>query len=507
MSKQSEPVVIKTHNLGYKTGHRTLLHSIDLKIEKGEVFIITGPSGSGKTTLAKIIARELIPTSGELFFGEGLKIEMVPQQDQFISVAGLRTTYYGQRYENPNDDGIPTVKYFLKKAVSKLQKNHFIEVVGELEIEYLLERKLLSLSNGERKRVQLAMAWLKNPDVLILDQPFIGLDVHSREKLHHIIEKRKNKGNTFVIVSDPDHISLFADKVLELKQGTVFKLVSGKEYLPVKLKEEGFINAAKKEFFKELISEKKEYRFVVRMREVNVSFNWKQVLHDINWEVKAGDQWVLMGPNGAGKTTLLSLISADNPQGYTNDLVLFDQKRGSGESIWDIKKKIGFVSPELHLYFLRQRGIYHPAHGAQTNYNSLNCLDVVLSGLNDEVGFNTSHSDRQIDLATKWLKILDMKHLGTSPFLYSSLGEQRIILLARALIKSPDLLILDEPCQGLDPTQTGHFLKVLDYINENNKTTMIYVTHRAEEIPSRVSHILKLETGKIKESGKFAGNL
>ena len=239
------------------------------------------------------------------------------------------------------------------------------------------------------------------------------------------------------------------------------------------------------------------------MKNVNVSFGGKKVLNGINWEVKTGGQWVLKGPNGAGKTTLLSLITADNPQGYTNDLVLFDRKRGSGESIWDIKKKIGFVSPELHLYFLRQKSIYHPAAGIPTSYNSMTCLDVVLSGLNDEIGFNTSYSERSLRLAKLWLRLLKLEHLEKSPFLYTSLGEQRIFLLARALIKLPDLLILDEPCQGLDPSQTRRFLKLLDHICENGNTTMIYVTHRAEEIPLCVSHILELENGCVMQEGIF----
>ncbi len=503
MSGNSEILVIEALDLEFKWNHRVLLQSISLKIKKGEVFIITGPSGSGKTTLAKIIAGELIPTSGELFFYEDLKVEMVSQQDQLVLGTGLRTTYYGQRYENPNEEGIPTVADYFRNTVHGFQENQWDGISNELEIETLLQRKLLSLSNGERRRIQLAVALLKKPNLLILDQPFVGLDVHSREKLGQLIVNLKNKGKTFVIVSDPAPISDFADTILELNEGTVIRIVSGKDYSALEPTGTGKYDFLSNEVFKELFLQKKEYEFIVRMKNVNVSFRGVKVLENINWVVNKGEQWVLKGPNGAGKTTLLSLVTADNPQGYTNDLVLFDRKRGSGESIWDIKKKIGFVSPELHLYFLRKKSIYNPASGMEMNYNSLTCLDVVLSGLNDEIGFNTSYSERSLRLAKLWLGILNMEHLEKSPFLHSSLGEQRIILLARALIKLPDLLILDEPCQGLDPLQTERFITLLDFICENSKTTMIYVTHRVEEIPLCVSHILELENGCVIRKGIF----
>jgi molybdate transport system ATP-binding protein len=504
MQNYSAETVVEGFNLEVKVNYKIILQSVNIKIKRGEVFIITGSSGSGKTTLAKIICGELKPTKGELFIHENMKPVMVSQQDHFITAAGLRTSYYGQRYENPNQEGIPTVIAYFKKAIHGFQENLLDEIIGELEIKHLLERKLLSLSNGERKRVQLAVALLQSPGLLILDQPFVGLDVHSREKLGQIIENLKNTGKTIVLVCDPAHIPAFADTILELDKETVTKLVSLEDYTSPVPKGEKEIDSSGNDFFSEMNGKKENYQFVVKLINGNVSFGGKHVLSDINWEVKPGEQWVLRGHNGAGKTTLLSLVTADNPQGYTNDLVLFDRKRGSGESIWDIKRKIGFVSPELHLYFLRQRGIYNPAQGTQESYNSLTCLDVVLSGFNDEVGFNTSCSERSLRLAKQWLKMLRMDHLEKSAFLHSSLGEQRIILLARALVKIPQLLILDEPCQGLDNLQTERFTGLLNLICENVNTTMIYVTHRAEEIPTCVSHFLELENGKVKGMGNFS---
>ena len=489
----SPDAIVKAIDLAYNVNHKTIFQQLNFQIGEGETFVITGPSGSGKTTLARIVSGLLKPTLGQLVFLKEITSKFVPQQDDFLAASGLRVTYYSQRYENPTQEIVPNVQEYLTKKVAGVEMKTLQAVLKELEIEYLPERKILSLSNGERKRVQLAEALLQKTDLLVLDQPFVGLDVYSRETLFRILEMQKKNGITLVLVSEYSLIPPFADQVFELdKPGESYSISENNAETP----HFGLLN--------NLAEQEQQFDKIVSMRNVKVSYGGEAVLSGINWEVKPGEKWLLSGPNGAGKTTLLSLISADNPQGYSNDLVLFDRKRGSGESIWDIKKKIGFVSPELHLYFLRHRGLYNAAASIQVSYNSLSCIDVVLSGLKDEVGFTTSGSHFEMKTTREWLHLLGMEHLSSAPFLHSSLGEQRIILLARALIKSPDLLILDEPCQGLDPSQTKRFTEVLDAVCLQHQTTLIYVTHRQEEVPSCITHFLELEKGKIKDSGNVS---
>lgn len=240
------------------------------------------------------------------------------------------------------------------------------------------------------------------------------------------------------------------------------------------------------------------------MRNVNVTIEGKKILNDINWTVKSGEKWVLSGDNGAGKTTLLSLISADNPQAYINNIVLFDNKRGSGESIWDIKKKIGFVSPELHSYFLRGQGINNSIPGLKNKkgiYSKLSCIDVITSGINDEVGFSSSDSKNQVEMAEKWMNLLSLSHLSESAYVNASLGQQRSLLLARALIRLPPLLVLDEPCQGLDQKQTSLFTSLLFQINQLINFTLVYVTHNKNEIPEWINRMIILDKGEIKYIG------
>lgn len=506
MSSQIQNPIIEIQNLGFRIHQKTILKSLEFSIKKGETFVITGPSGSGKTTLAEILMGNLEPSEGQIRFAENFEALIVSQQDHFVSATDLRIAYYSQRYESLNEDGIPTISEYLHRTVPGIHTNKLWKVLKELEIDSLSNRKILSLSNGERKRVQLAEALLQNPDMLVLDQPFTGLDSHSRKKLTGILQNLKNSEMTLVIVCDEFHIPPFTDFIISLGLNGDSKIIpysdfhkSGKEYLNLSVN-------ADHELLMEIARSKSHSSLVVRMRNVNVSYNGEKVLRNINWEIQAGEKWLLYGPNGAGKTTLLSLISADNPQGYSNDLILFDQKRGSGESIWDIKKKIGFVSPELHHYFLRRKSIYKPAKGEVTSYDGLTCLDVVSSGWKDEIGFTSLRTKMETDLARKWLHLVGMEKLEKASFLQSSLGEQRIVLLARALIKSPELLVLDEPCQGLDQFQIRNFLNLLDLICTDNQTTLIYVTHLAEEIPLCITNELALENGSVAQNCRLKGN-
>lgn len=189
----------------------------------------------------------------------------------------------------------------------------------------------------------------------------------------------------------------------------------------------------------------------------------------------------LLGHNGAGKSTLLSLINGDNPQAYANDIVLFDRKRGTGESIWDIKGKIGFVSPELHQYF--------PTDNS--------CLQVIESGFYDTLGLFRPSSAQKAAIALRWMKLLELDAYMRKPLKNVSASAQRLVLLARALVKNPPLLIFDEPCQGLDAHQQQHFKHIVDAICKMGNTTLIYVTHYQHEIPDSVDRVLKLDKGLI----------
>ncbi|MGH2643511.1 MAG: ABC transporter ATP-binding protein, partial [Chitinophagaceae bacterium] len=220
--------------------------------------------------------------------------------------------------------------------------------------------------------------------------------------------------------------------------------------------------------------------------QVHVKYGNTPILENINWIIHKGEKWALLGPNGAGKSTLLSLLSGDNPQAYANTIYLFDKKRGSGESIWDIKSKIGFVSPELHVYFR----------------SNSSCLDVILSGYSDTMNVNHKKiTKEQIGHAIDWMQLLDIEYLKDQKFKQLPAGKQRLVLLLRALVKDPSLLILDEPCQGLDEEQKSHFKNILETACGDPERSLIYVTHYLDEIPDIVNHVLHLTKGQVVEEG------
>lgn len=490
---------IEFKNIVYRPDGKTILNDISFKLSVGQSMAIVGPSGCGKTTLGRLIARKLKPTAGKLIFAEYLNCQMVEQQDNFMAISRIGSSYYGQRYENQGMEQSPTIQEYLQQIAEDIDW-----VIDSLNISHLKNSKLMQLSNGERKRTQLAEALLHHPEVLVLDQPFVGLDLQSRQKLGRQIVELHYSGKTIILICDALHVPEEIDWVLEMDHGQVVRLISRSHYFPET--ENGNSPEILEHFF-ETLPESTDAHFdlAVRMNKVTVVHGEFEILKNIDWTIRKGERWALMGPNGAGKTTLLSLISADNPQGYVNDLTLFDRKRGSGESIWDIKKRIGYVSPELHLYFLRGKGIFNTIPGLEKSLsnsgNSLRCDEVITSGFNEQIGFSLSHSDLQKRTVKAWFSILQLEHLADRKFAEASLSEQRLLLLARALVKLPSLLILDEPCQGLDAHQTKRFTAILDVICRHLNTTMIYVTHYPEEIPQSITQLLQLENGQVKYCG------
>ena len=508
---QYSEIRVCAERLSLKNGLSTILENINLEIREGESFVVTGSSGSGKTSLGRVLSGLLSPSAGTLSIAPGLKRLMVEQQDHFMSLSGRRSTYYGQRYENQGMENTPTVLEYLQKVSEKAIPSSgpavLKAILEQMQINHIAESKLLQLSNGERKRTQLAAALLQKPDLLVLDQPFVGLDAESRENLTDLLTMQMEAGISLVIICEPEHIFPRVHRVVELHAGRIVQFVPPNEYKAA-IRENGMEEEkTDPRLFSVLPASAETFSDIIRMKDVNVTIGGKQILKKINWQVKSGERWALLGHNGAGKTTLLSLVTADNPQGYTNDLVLFDRRRGSGESIWDIKSRIGFVSPELHLYFLRGEGIFNTIPGLSTRsrqkYDSLSCMDVIISGFKNEIGFASAPTDLQRQVAGIWFSILQLDHLKDRLFMHASLGEQRSLFLARALVKSPSLLILDEPCQGLDHSQTRQFVHLLNDICLHLKTTLVYVTHLKDEIPDCIDTLLMLERGQVKYSGKY----
>lgn len=494
----SAQVILTLSQVRVRQATYTLFEALSWQIEAGENWALIGESGSGKSALLQTIAGNLPVSAGKIVyqFYEGVKqnyladasftaqkmMAMVASKHQFKNLSNTKDFYYQQRYNSSDSEDAPTVQFYLNQIPKSTIANPtwtFDYTIQKLKLEPLLDKQLIKLSNGETKRLLLAAALLKHPSLLLLDNPLTGLDVQSRAAFNDLITEISQSGITIIMATSPHEIPDAITNIAILDQQQLKKTMLKEAFKPESLKSN--LVQVDMEELKDLLSQKPDASFstIISMENVNIRYGENQVLNNINWKVLPGERWALLGSNGAGKSTLLSLINGDNPQAYANNIVLFDRKRGSGESIWDIKKKIGFVSPELHQYF-----------PAETS-----CLQVIESGFYDTLGLFRPSNPQKTELALRWMKLLQIESNARKLLKNVTASTQRLVLLARALVKNPPLLIFDEPCQGLDEQQQQHFKYLLELICQNSNTTLIYVTHYQQEIPAVVDQVLRLEQG------------
>ncbi|MEY3432395.1 MAG: hypothetical protein RL131_331 [Bacteroidota bacterium] len=462
-------------------GGIAIVNKVGFTLENNDHLAICGPSGSGKSTIAKVLHGDVF-ARGELFFLDQNTEPIVPksvyvdQQHRFKNRSNVSNFYYQQRYNSTDNEDSLTVLEELNRLV--IDAHH--EWITAFDILKLLDKPLIQLSNGENKRLQLVKALTASPDILILDNPYLGLDATGRLILSESINRISESGIKIILIANEEDLPSCITHVLWMENG------NGSFHSKSHFLENNQLPQASKlthsaalhSLFKKTSS---RTNAIIELKNLHIQYGAKLILNNINWKVMRGERWCVTGPNGSGKSTLLSLITADNPQGYANEIYLFGKKRGSGESIWDIKSKIGYVSPELHLYFDQ----------------GFTCKEVVASGLFDTIGLFRKLTQDQEILVAKWLDAMEISDLQDKYMHQLSLGMQRWVMLTRAFVKNPELLILDEPCQGLDRIQTQNFLYLIDSICNDTNLTLIYVSHYTEDIPTCITHRMHLENGNV----------
>lgn len=485
-------ILAEISNVSVTLNGLTILDNINLTIQQHEQWAIIGHSGSGKTTLAHALTGKSFHKGTVSFsFADGKphtnNIVCIEQQHQFKNLSNTSNFYYQQRFNSIDGEDSITVQQALQTYFDT-DEAATDQLVQQLQLSLLLQKPLIQLSNGENKRLQLAKALLKKPAVLVMDNPFVGLDTAGRQILNQLMNTITQQGIHIILITSPQELPDCITHIAVLEKG---KLVhSGKKemYTPTLVNHP----QADQPLFNEALlhslvkTSRPGFNDAILMKNVTVRYGDKIILDNINWQVKRGDRWNIAGPNGAGKSTLLSLVNGDNPQAYSNEIYLFDRRRGTGESIWDIKRNIGYVSPELHLFFDR----------------SVSCFDAVASGLFDTIGLFRQLNEAQYQQTSKWIELLQLRSSQRKMLFQLSLGQQRMIMLARALVKNPPLLILDEPCQGLDEEQSLYFKNLIDLICTTADTTLLYVSHYQKDIPVCVTNYLQLNNGVATNAGK-----
>ena len=428
-----------------------------------KITAIAGRNGSGKTLYIDQLRKQLASD----------KVRYIAFTDSYgVNVDGQ---YYLQLRWNQHDidHETPTVGDQLQRAYllagedteeRRAQRDQLYQL---FHMDEFLDKYIITLSSGELRKFQLTKTLFSNPQLLIMDNPFIGLDAETRDQLRDLLKLLavERDMEIMLVMSKTDDIPSFVDEV---------KWIGTQETVPPHV-----LSPSQQEAILSLPYTDNDYdcQHVIDMKNVCIRYGERTILKDLNWTVCNGERWALSGQNGSGKSTLLSLVCADNPQSYACDITLFDRPRGSGESIWDIKKHIGYVSPEMHRSYKR----------------NLPAIRIVASGLMDSIGLYAIPDPQDYDKCRWWLDIFGIGHLADKPFLQLSSGEQRLVLLARAFVKDPQLLILDEPLHGLDLWNRRLTKDIIETFCQRRGKTLIMVTHYQEELPNIITNQLFLK--------------
>ena len=507
---------------------------IDFELLAGEQLAIVGDNGSGKSRLVDVLTGKcaLMPMHEVRYDFWPSKAKMVSDNIKYLTFRDSYGTnegvyYYQQRWNQNDIDETPVVRDLLADAfriaeeglTRKTVFDKFVvrdetpeeeakrlaqeeadcaEMRVELEkvrkhlfeifhLEQLMDKHVILLSSGELRKFQLTKTLMTNPRVLIMDNPFIGLDVTARGQLAEFLTllTRETQVAVVLVLSKTDDIPDFITHVVEVKDLKVGQKKTLQEY------KESMAPVPPR-----MLSEEKERAIlalpyaadahtevapgmeqVIDFRKVNIRYGERTILKDLSFTVMNGEHWALSGENGAGKSTLLSIVCADNPQSYANDIVLFGHQRGKGESIWDIKKHIGYISPEMHRAYMKD----------------IPSIDIVASGLNSVSGLYKKANPEQRAICEFWMDVFGIKRYADTTFLKLSSGEQRLVLLARAFVKDPSLLILDEPLHGLDLKNRRLVKDVIEVFCRRKNKTMMMVTHYKEELPRNIDHKIFLK--------------
>lgn len=478
-------VSIKLNSKRLYIGDRRLDNPDSVTIPVGVTAVI-GPNGGGKSTLGEIVK------TGWNFRTNSITCPQTSQpviaKIQFAdihSLSQMSVEYYQQRYEATANDNVPTVGEVIGPTADLPLFKSLSQMMNLPDVS---DRRINHLSSGElRKLLIISNISQHQCDMLILDNPYIGLDTGARASLDKAIKSLSAYCSVMMLVSDPDDIPRYAATVIPVKDMKILPPVDCRDSIES-------VARAMQIYFDYAVDvsgipdpprlDNEPLDTVVSIDDITVAHGDLKIIDRFSWIIRPGEHWGLSGPNGSGKSTLLSLLTADNPKAYALNISLFGRRRGSGESIWDIKRRVAYISPELALHF-------NP---------SGNVLTIIAGALNDTSGIYTPITPGQERMARRWMQLLHISDLAPRRWSSLSSGEQQLVLLARVFIKQPRLIILDEPFHALDYARKRAVRAIINFIAARaaarpavTPANIIVVSHNSNEIPECLTHFMTLK--------------
>ena len=502
---------------------RLMFQNSSWRFHSDEHWAILGPNGAGKSTFVRALWGGTPLRSGRIlshFADSKAEVHPISQRDA-IGYVSFETHQRLMEHEEMQEDlrafanqtdEVTTAQDVIfsgilaNRPLTPEDKARCDEIADLLNIRPLLQKNITSLSTGEMRKTLIARALIKAPNLLILDEPFDGLDEIARQSLSESINHLMTSFvRVILVVHRLEEIVSQITHVLFIKEGQLF-MQGPKEYLltsenisqlygcDLQLERDNgryrvsFGKDGRESMDTAPVSEEKLPPLpdvLIEMRDTTVQYEGHVVLDHFNWVMRQGENWAILGPNGSGKSTILKLILGDNLQGYANQVILFGRQKGTGETLWEIKKRIGAVSSELQIQYRKKMSAY----------------DAIASGFYDSIGLYQHPTPDQKKIVDQWIQVLRIEDIAHQPFHQLSYGQKRMILLARAMVKSPVLLIVDEPCHGLDIPNRKRVLDILERIG-HTETHLLYVTNHREEILNCVTHVMRIQKGRILNQGR-----
>lgn len=439
---------------------------------ENENWCVLGRNGSGKQYFNQLLIGELLPTSYE-------QLALPPNDKVAIISFEAQQDIYEAVLEKVSPD-YADINQAMIKAKNFLPENKWHDpLVTEFGLSQRLDTSYLQLSTGESRKLLILQAIFQGVDLLVCDNPFDSLDIASCTALSSAFARLSQAGITIVLLlSNRQDIPTWFDNIAFIERGQ-FSVLGNLTDDSTKHQLDALLTPAADDIpWPDTVQQLADYHhtFLVELIQCTVRYGGVSVFEDINVTIKPLQHTLITGANGSGKSTLMQLITGDCPQCYSNNIHVLGYKRGSGESIWELKAQMGIVSAELH----RQYRV------------SVDLLTVILSGFYDSIGLYQAATQKQLTIAAQWLDKIGLFAQRHQLFQQLSYGEQRLVLIARALVKSPYLLILDEPTQGLDELNRHRVLNFLEHLATQKHSTMLLVSHRQDELLSIFEQHIKL---------------